>query len=129
MLTSDILGGVTGTVFLDDNANGVVDAGEEIENALLQLYEDTNNNNSFDPGTDMLVASTNSNASGIYEFTGLTSDNYFAVQPAQNVAGLALSQLVSPRQALVEPARRVWTSTRSKRLAHPRPISNHREHL
>jgi hypothetical protein len=45
VLTSDMLGGVTGVVFLDNSANGAVDPGEEIANALVQLFEDTKNDN------------------------------------------------------------------------------------
>ncbi len=93
LLATDVLGMIEGVVALDANNDNVIDAGEEQSAVNVTLYEDTNNNNSYDAGTDTQVNTATTNADGEYEFTGLTSGNYFVVQPAQG----ALSQRVSPR--------------------------------
>ena len=90
LLASDTLGGVSGTVFIDAAA---------VSNAQVTLYRDSNNSNSFDAG-DVLVDTDTTDGSGRYSFTGLTSDNYFAVQPAQTVGGTSMPQRVSPRLAV-----------------------------
>jgi hypothetical protein len=100
-LASTTLGAIEGVVFLDSDGSGVLTPGEEIPNALIQLYEDTNNNNSLDVGTDMLVASDTTDANGEYEFTGLSSGNYFVLQPNQTPSGgVTLPTQVSPRKTI-----------------------------
>jgi uncharacterized repeat protein (TIGR01451 family) len=86
----DTLGGVSGTVFIDSGT---------VANAQVQLYRDSNNNNTFD-GSDVLVATDATDSSGRYSFTGLASDNYFAVQPEQTVGSNSLPERVSPRLAV-----------------------------
>lgn len=67
-------GSVGDKVFDDKNADGSfngTDAG--IPNVTVWLYEDTNGNGVIDVGTDALVATTTSNGSGDYSFTGLAT--------------------------------------------------------
>ncbi|QDS90823.1 Large cysteine-rich periplasmic protein OmcB precursor [Rosistilla ulvae] len=65
-------------VFNDLNGNSVFDSGTDvgIENVDLTLYEDTDGNGAFTPGTDTQVATTSTNASGIYTFTNLVAGSY-----------------------------------------------------
>lgn len=61
-------------VWLDINANNLKDANEPvIPNATVRLYADANNDNAVDGAA---LASTNTDANGIYAFTGLNSGNY-----------------------------------------------------
>ncbi len=96
LLASNTLGGVNGSVFVDGNGNNTLDVGEEVANAQIRLFQDTNNNNNFD-AADTLVDSDTTDVNGAYSFTGLTTGNYFAVQPAQTVGTINLPQKVSPR--------------------------------
>mgnify|MGYP000032082943 CR=1 FL=1 len=60
---------ISGNVFEDRNQNTTYDTNEDsIENATLRLYEDANCNGSVDGG-EVLLETTNSNASGDYQFT------------------------------------------------------------
>jgi len=62
-------GCVGDTAFLDENENGVQDAGEQgIENITMALYDEANN---------LLTAVTDAN--GHYEFCGLNAGNYSVV--------------------------------------------------
>ena len=101
VLSATNLGVIEGTVFVDNDGNGAFTAGEEVPNAQIQLYADSNNNNSLDIGTDTLVNTATTDANGQYVFDQLTSDNYFVFQPNQTPAGgVALPQQVSPRKAV-----------------------------
>ena len=100
VLASSTLGAVNGIVFIDNDGSGNLNPGEEISGATVQLWEDTNNNNNFDGLTDRLVDTAVTNANGRYDFTGLSSGNYFAVQTNQTVDGVALPQQVSPRKTI-----------------------------
>ena len=79
VLTATNLGLIVGSVGLDVNVNGAIDAGEGVSGAQVRLYEDSNDNNNFDPITDTLVNTTTTGADGSYEFDGLETGNYFAV--------------------------------------------------
>ncbi len=61
-------------VFLDINGNNVKDATDPvIPNATVYLYADANNDNIADGAA---IATTTTNASGLYSFTGLNAGNY-----------------------------------------------------
>jgi Cna protein B-type domain. len=69
-------------VWLDSNNNGVVDNGEDgIPNVPVYLYRDSNNDGVPDGPA---IATTTTNATGHYLFTGLTADTYIVeiVPPA-----------------------------------------------
>lgn len=60
-------------VFADLNGDGIQEAGENgIPNVTINLYEDTNGNGAID-AEDVLIATTSTNASGLYSFTGLAA--------------------------------------------------------
>lgn len=61
-------------VWYDQNGNGVQDAGEAgIAGVTVKLYADANADNTADAAA---IATTTTNGSGIYSFTGLTPSNY-----------------------------------------------------
>ena len=61
----------------DANNNGVVDGAETgIPNITVQLYNDVNGNGAYDPGVDLLLATTTTDAAGNYLFTNLIPGNY-----------------------------------------------------
>lgn len=72
---------LTGTVYLDDNDNGALDAGEAgLSGIAVTLFEDTNANGVFDAGTDaQLGAVSDSGPSGTYLYSGMDSGTYFVV--------------------------------------------------
>lgn len=85
VLSSNTLGGVSGTVFLDSNA---------LANVQVRLFRDSNNNNTFD-ASDTQLGTNSTDNNGRYSFSGLASGNYFAEQPAQTVGTTNLPQRVS----------------------------------
>ena len=99
-LAVDCLGAISGTVAVDANGSGTIDPGEGVAGATVQLYRDSNGNNVFDPGTDASAGTDVTDTNGNYSFSGLTTDNYFTVQTAQTVNGIALEQMVSPRKSI-----------------------------
>jgi len=96
-------------VFLDRINNGTFDTGGAnpdigIGDVNLQLFNDVNNNQLFDAGTDTAVtigdgtatSSTTANTLGQYQFTGLLPGNYIVLIPATEfTAGQPLFNLVS----------------------------------
>jgi len=65
------------TVWLDSDNDGFKDPDEPgLSDVNLNLYEDTNNNGVFD-GADSLIASTLTDANGLYRFSKLPPGNYF----------------------------------------------------
>jgi uncharacterized repeat protein (TIGR01451 family) len=74
-------------VFRDTNDNGLKESGETgISSVVVQLHNDSNSNGTYDNGTDTLVGSTTTNASGIYSFTDLLPGNYIAFIPQSQFA-------------------------------------------
>jgi len=72
-------------VWYDSNDNGLVDGGESgISGVQVDLYRDSNNNGQPDAGE--FVASTTTDATGNYSFTGLEQGNYIVVIPDSNFA-------------------------------------------
>ena len=63
-------------VFIDNNNNGVYDAGDQLlPNVTVNLYKDTNGNSVIDPG-EPLLQSTSSTITGTYTFDTLGPGNY-----------------------------------------------------
>jgi len=84
-------------VWNDLDNDGLLDVGESgIENVTLELYEDTNSSGAFEAGTDTLVDTTTSNATGNYTFDDLLPGEYLVVIPISNFgAGQALEGFTS----------------------------------
>lgn len=62
-------------VWADWDGDGVQDSGEEgISGVIVYLYRDPNGNGVIDAGVDTLIATTTTNASGIYAFTNLAGN-------------------------------------------------------
>lgn len=72
-----------------DNIPGNADDEVGIANITLRLYEDTNGNGVIDAGIDALVATTTTNASGIYGFTGLAAGYDYLVDVDQTDSDLS----------------------------------------
>jgi uncharacterized repeat protein (TIGR01451 family) len=69
-------GSIGDTVWQDDDADGVFDAGESpIAGITVSLYEDSNNDGVIDGG-DALLATAETDANGNYLFTGLPAGDY-----------------------------------------------------
>ena len=88
------LAAIEGRVFADLTGDGFT-PGEEISGATIDLFRD-NGDGILDAAVDELVASVTSGADGLYRFDELTAGDYLVRQPAQNVAGISLSESVSP---------------------------------
>jgi uncharacterized repeat protein (TIGR01451 family) len=91
------LASISGRVFDDASGNGF-NAGEEVANAVLDLYRD-DGDGVFEPempGGDTPHSMAMSDANGIYKFNRLTAGNYFVLQPAQTASGKMLQRSVSP---------------------------------
>jgi hypothetical protein len=86
------LAAIGGTAFVDLTGNGLTADDTRIAGATVQLYRD-NGNSTFDSGTDTLVGTTTTDASGAYRFAStnaggtlaansVTAGNYFVRQLA-----------------------------------------------
>ena len=75
-------------VWFDTDNDGVLDAGEQgVSGVRVELYYDTNNNQVYNPGTDLSVAAspfTTTDATGYYRFDSLLAGNYIVVLPNDN---------------------------------------------
>jgi len=59
---------ITGTVFLDPNANATLDGGDSgTNNVSVRLYRDTNGNGAVD-GSDVALVSQNTSGGGLFDF-------------------------------------------------------------
>jgi len=86
---------IHGFVFQDNNTDGLVDQGEGLVGASLNLYAD-DGDGLFNPTVDTLVTSNITDANGHYYFGGLgMSGDYFVEQTAQTVGGVSLFNSVS----------------------------------
>ncbi len=75
-------------VWKDTNGNGLREATElPVANVLLELFRDSNGNQSLQPGTDTQVATTTTDANGKYLFANLTPGDYFVRVASSNFAG------------------------------------------
>ena len=85
LLASD-LGAVSGTAFIDNDTSGGFTAGDTaLSNVAVEIFEDTNNNNQFDAGTDLSAGTDTTDTNGVYRFDGLSPGTHFVQQA--NVAG------------------------------------------
>ena len=75
-------------VWKDTNGNGLREATElPVANVLLELFRDSNGNQSLQPGTDTQVATTTTDANGKYLFANLTPGDYFVRVASSNFVG------------------------------------------
>jgi large repetitive protein len=89
MLATDF-GAISGLIYRDFNNDGFT-AGEQVAGATVNLYTD-DGDGIFEPGAgDALSSTTNTNASGLYAFNGLSAGSYWVEQPSQTVGGVLLS--------------------------------------
>jgi hypothetical protein len=75
-------GGLTigDTVYADWNGDGTQDSGEEgIENVTVRLYRDFDGDGVVDIGTDTLIATDTTDASGNYQFTSIPPNQDYIV--------------------------------------------------
>ena len=88
---------ISGTVFEDANGDGIVDAGEEISGATIQLYLDDGDGVLNIGGGDTQVGSDlTTDANGEYCVDNLDINaSYFVLQPQQTVSGLQLDRIES----------------------------------
>jgi len=94
VLSTTIPSFINGTAFVDTTINGTFDAGEQLDGALIQLFNDSNGNNAFNPGIDTQAApATTTTANGAYSFTNLAAGSYFVVQPAQTASNPTLGNI------------------------------------
>lgn len=84
-------------VWADIDDNGLFDAGEKgLGGVKLNLYEDTNGDNSYTSGVDALMGMTTTDANGNYLFSNLFPGKYIAqVDPTNFLTGGTLNGLVS----------------------------------
>ena len=76
---------VSGKVYKDDNINNTFDNEQAIPSATLNLYKDVNKDGKFD-ADDILVSTTQSDASGDYNFSNVFSGDYLiVVDTASNI--------------------------------------------
>ena len=81
-------------IWSDTNSNGARDAGESgIAGISVELYADTNGNGVFDLGTDLQVATTQTDGGGWYHFDVTQPGRYFVSVPSQ--AGLTGASLTT----------------------------------
>jgi uncharacterized repeat protein (TIGR01451 family) len=67
-------------VWRDSDADGIQDAGENgINGVTVRLYNDVDGNGVYEALMDTLRATTATDASGVYSFTGVPSGNYVVV--------------------------------------------------
>ena len=75
-------------IWEDQNRNGVQEAGDTgISGVTVRLYQ-PGPNGSIGGGDDVLVGTTTTNASGLYQFTGLPNGEYFVVVTPPTAAWL-----------------------------------------
>ncbi|WP_298418053.1 SdrD B-like domain-containing protein [uncultured Kordia sp.] len=65
---------ISGTVFDDDNGNGVNDTEAGLDAVTVTLYADVNNDGALDAG-DTVITSTNTGVNGAYNFVNITVEN------------------------------------------------------
>jgi len=70
---------IAGTVFDDDNANGLIETGEDLLRGItLTLYADTDDNGRLG-AADTVIATTTSASDGTYSFSAVTERNTLVV--------------------------------------------------
>ncbi|MFK8112437.1 MAG: DUF11 domain-containing protein [Rubripirellula sp.] len=86
------LAAITGRIFDDTSGNGF-DIGEEVSDAAVDLFIDTNNSGQFERSSDAANEMTMTGPDGRYRFDRLVAGRYFVVQQAN--AMLDLQERVS----------------------------------
>ncbi|MGC8873427.1 MAG: SdrD B-like domain-containing protein, partial [Chloroflexia bacterium] len=82
------IGVIGDRVWYDSDGEGDQDITESgIANVLVSLYRDADNDGTFEPGVDPLVATTTSASDGTYRFEGLAAGAYFVRVDESNFAG------------------------------------------
>lgn len=91
---------LTGKVWNDSDGDGVLDGGETsgFGSITITLYKDADLNGSY----ETLIGSTNTNGSGVYSFSNLTSGNYRIVVDEADLTGRYLTT-VSPLDITISP--------------------------
>ena len=95
VLTANSLGAISGNVAFDADGNGMVEAGEQIVGASLELFLDEDGDGFIDPQDDFVASGVTDN-DGNFVFMGLTPGNYIVVQPMQTADGITLERRASP---------------------------------
>ncbi|MBN1120939.1 MAG: Cna B-type domain-containing protein [Anaerolineae bacterium] len=93
-------GTITGTLWVDSTDNDSIDAGETLlAGQTVTLYRDANGNSTYDAGTDTLIATDTTDASGVYSFPNLSAGTYFVFAPSSASGNTydTLSGLTNPR--------------------------------
>lgn len=71
---------LSGAVYVDTNANGILDPNEAaLDGVTVSLVADSNGNGVYDPGTDSVVSSTESSQDGGFHFVGVSAGLHFLV--------------------------------------------------
>ncbi|MFK7747869.1 MAG: SdrD B-like domain-containing protein, partial [Kordia sp.] len=67
---------ISGTVFEDEDSNGIIDTTElgRFDNVTMMLYRDNNEDGAFDTG-DTMITSTTTGVDGTYSFSNVTDKN------------------------------------------------------
>lgn len=78
---------ISGTIWENDDEDDVIDGGESrFENVTVEIYLDDGDDTFETDGSDTLVNTVSSDASGDYEFTGLVSGKYWIrITDANNI--------------------------------------------
>lgn len=96
------MGLLTGHVYRDANGSSKWESGESgLDQVQVQLWRD-NGDSTFGAGSDTLVTSVATDASGAYNFANLPLGDYFLRRPAQTLAagqnkGIVLTEKLSTR--------------------------------
>ena len=97
--------GLGDLVFLDTDNDGIRDAGDQgVAGVLVNLYEDTNQDNQFTNGIDQFIGSQTTNSAGIYTFADLFPGSFVVqVDPTNFQTGGALEGLQSSLGSALAP--------------------------
>lgn len=74
------LASISGIAFSDLTGNGLTGDDPRLSAVTVRLYRDANSNSTFELGTDTLVETTLTNATGNYRFDNLLAGTYFVQQ-------------------------------------------------
>ena len=109
-------------IWEDQNRNGVQEAGDTgISGVTVRLYQ-PGPNGSIGGGDDVLVGTTTTNASGLYQFTGLPNGEYFVVVTPPTAAWLT-----SPTGVGADDGDRLRRHGRNRRLRRARRDVGHHD--
>jgi len=90
-------------VWQDTNNNGAKNASENgLPNVTVYLYRDVNSNSTFEPGTDIVLATTITDANGNYNFAGVPPGRYIVRVDPQD-PNLPAGSILSSNVAVPDP--------------------------